>query len=61
MGQPIAITRDEYSAADLRGLASRERNGEVVRRLLSLALVLEGHTRGEAARMNGMDRQTLRD
>ena len=33
----------------------------MVRRLLSLALVLEGHSRGDAARMNGMDRQTLRD
>ena len=61
MGQAIAITRDEHSAADLRGLASRERDGEVVRRLLALAMVLEGHSRADAARMNGMDRQTLRD
>ena len=61
MGQSIAITRTEHSASDFRCLASREKDGEVVRRLLSLALVLEGHSRGDAARMNGMDRQTLRD
>lgn len=29
--------------------------------MLALALVLEGHGRGEAARQCGMDRQTLRD
>lgn len=31
------------------------------RRLLALALVLEGHTHTAAARAAGMDRQTLRD
>jgi len=29
--------------------------------LVALALVLEGHSRAEAARLCGMDRQTLRD
>ena len=29
--------------------------------MLALALVLEGHSRGDAAQMCGMDRQTLRD
>jgi hypothetical protein len=29
MGQPIEITNLEYSAADLRRLASREKRGEV--------------------------------
>jgi transposase len=61
MGQPIEITNLEYSAADLRRLASREKDGQVVRRLLALALILEGHSRTEAAQMSGMDRQTLRD
>ena len=61
MGQPIEVTNLEYSAADLRRLASREKRGEVVRRLLALAMILEGHSRTEAAEMNGMDRQTLRD
>jgi len=61
MGQPIIITNLGYSAADLRCLASREKDGHVVRRLLALAMVVEGHSRTEAATMNGMDRQTLRD
>jgi transposase len=61
MGQSIAITRTEHSASDFRRLASREKDGQVVRRLLALALVLAGHSRTDAAQMNGMDRQTLRD
>jgi transposase len=61
MGQPIKITNSDYSAADLRRLASREKDGDVVRRLLAVALILEGHSRSDAARLNGMDRQTLRD
>ncbi len=61
MGQPISITNLEHSGAHLRRLASREKRGEVVRRLLALAMILEGHSRTEAAEMNGMDRQTLRD
>jgi transposase len=32
-----------------------------VRRMLAPALVLEGRSRSEAAALNGMDRQTLRD
>jgi transposase len=61
MGQSIAITKTEYSASEFRHLASREKDGQVVRRLLALAMVLEGHSRTDAAQMNGMDRQTLRD
>ena len=61
MGKAIEITRTEFSAAELRGLAAGTRDGAVVRRLLALALVLEGCTRTEAALLNGMDRQTLRD
>jgi len=61
MGNPIEISRNESSAAELRALASSTRDGRVVRRLLAIAMVLEGHSRAEAARLNGMDRQTLRD
>jgi len=61
MGQPVEITRTEHSAADLRALAVKIKDAAVVRRLLALALVLEGHSREAAARINGMDRQTLRD
>ena len=61
MGQAVAISHREYSASALRRIASRHKDAEVVRRLLALALVLEGGSRTEAARRNGMDRQTLCD
>lgn len=61
MGQPLAITRTEYTADELRAFASRSRDGAQVRRLLALAFVLDGHSRTEAADRTGMDRQTLRD
>jgi len=61
MGQPLEITRTELSAAALRALAGKTDEGAVVRRLLALALVLEGRCRDEAASQNGMTRQTLRD
>jgi len=61
MVAPVTITRMDYSSADLRDLARRSRDGDQVRRLLALALVLEGHNRTQAAQLNGMDRQTLRD
>lgn len=61
MSQAIAITKREHSAADLRVLACREKDAEVVRRLLAVAMALEGKSRTEAAEQNGMQRQTLRD
>ncbi len=60
MGQAIEITRTEYSASDLRAIAARQREGAQVRRLLALALVLEGATRTDAANQSGMDRRTRR-
>ena len=42
-------------------LASRCKDARQSRRLLSLAAVYDGMSRGEAARIGGMDRQTLRD
>jgi len=61
MGRPVEITRLEHSASALRELAAGTRDGAVVRRLLGIALILEGRRREEAARLSGMDRQTLRD
>jgi transposase len=61
MGRPIEISRFDLSATELRELASRTRGGAVVRRLLAIGLILDGHSREEAARLSGMDRQTLRD
>jgi len=61
MGKPVAVTRTEHSAEDLRTFASKSHDGAQVRRLLALAFVLEGGSRTEAAERTGMDRQTLRD
>jgi transposase len=61
MAVAVAVTNLDYTAADLRRLMSKERDGEVVRRLSALALILEGHSRTVAATQSGMDRQTLCD
>ncbi len=61
MSRAITITNLEYSAADLRRLMSKQKDGQVVRRLLALALIMEGWSRTEAAEQSGMERQTLRD
>jgi transposase len=60
MGKAIAITRQDHSAAELRELAARARDGAEVRRLLAIALLLDGRARGEAV-ASGMDRQILCD
>ncbi len=53
--------RDDYDAAGLRELAKRRRDPRQVRRLLALAAVYDGMSRAGAAKVGGMDRQTLRD
>lgn len=53
--------RTDYSASDLRRLAAASKHANQSRRLLSLAAVLDGMDREQAARIGGMDRQTLRD
>jgi len=60
MGQGVAV-RDDYTSEELRGLAKRSRNAAQARRLLSIAAVMDGASRAEAAKIGGMDRQTLRD
>lgn len=57
----VSITRLDLSAGDLRRQAGRCSDGPAARRMLALALVLEGRSRSEAAQCAGMDRQTLRD
>src|SRR5256885_9795755 len=57
----VAVTRKELGAGELRREAGRCRDARAARRMLALALVLEGSSRAEAARAAGMDRQTLRD
>lgn len=61
MGKGLPITRSDYTSAELRVLSGRCTDGAQVRRLLALALVIDGYSRSEAARLNGMDRQTLPD
>lgn len=61
MGAPVTVTRDEFTAAELRLASAKCTDGAQVRRMLALALVLAGRSRGEAAALNGMDRQTLSD
>ena len=57
----VRITRDDAVASDLRRQAGRVKDGRISRRLLAIALVLEGASRKRAAESCGMDRQTLRD
>jgi transposase len=52
---------EEHSPSELRLLAKEEADPRVVRRLLAIAGALEGLSREAAARLAGMDRQTLRD
>jgi transposase len=61
MGAVVRITRRDLTARELRAAAARERDGAAARRMLAIALVLEGWDRKSAAETCGMDRQTLRD
>lgn len=61
MGQPVALTRQDHTASELRKLAGGCDDAEAVRRILAIAAVQDGCSRTEAARNHGMDRQTLCD
>src|SRR6516162_10404910 len=59
---PSAVRlRHDYSAEALRSLARRSKDVTQSRWLLSLAAVRDGMDRGSAAKIGGMDRQTIRD
>ena len=60
MGASIEVRRD-YSPRDLQDLARRSKDANQSRWLLALAAVLDGQRRAAAAKICGMDRQTLRD
>lgn len=60
MPAPLPIRHDR-SPQELRALARKERDGRVGARLHALAHALDGRSRTEAARLAGMDRQTLSD
>ena len=55
------VLRDDYDSVGLRRLAKASRDPRQVRRLLALAAVYDGMNRTDAAKVGGMDRQTLRD
>ena len=57
----VAITRKDMTASELRAASTQTGDARAARRMLAIALVLEGVDRTTAARSCGMDRQTLRD
>lgn len=60
MGRAIEVWTD-YTSGELRRLAQRTKIAAQARRLLAIAAVLDGAWREDAAKIGGMDRQTLRD
>jgi hypothetical protein len=57
----LSITWTELTSAELRAEAARSKNAWASRRMLAIAMALDGHSRGAAAEACAMDRQTLRD
>ena len=57
----LEITRKELTADELRAEARGCKDTRQARRILAIALVLDGASRQDAARATGMERQTLRD
>ena len=60
MGSPVPL-REDFDAAALRLLARRTRDANQGRRLLALAVIYDGGSRGEAARIGSVGLQTVRD
>ena len=60
MGQAVAV-RTDFTAGEVRRFAKRAKDAAQARRLLAIAAVLDGASRKDAAKIGGMDRQTLRD
>jgi transposase len=60
MGAAIGLRRD-FDAKSLRALAKKGRDAIQLRRLLALAEIYDGGSRGSAARIGGVGLQTVRD
>jgi hypothetical protein len=56
MPKAVAITRDDHMPAELREAAAHGNDAGATRRMLPLALVLEGYQRAEAGKLRGTDR-----
>ena len=50
MGAAVKVTRMDHTAQELRALAAKSKNTAQARRLLAIAMVLEGASRPDAAR-----------
>ena len=57
----VVEIKPSHTPSALRRLAASTKDANQSRRLLSIAAVLDGMSRAEAAKIGGMDRQTLRD
>ena len=55
------VMRGDYTGPDLRRLARRCGDADQVRRLLALAVIVDGGSRGEAAKVGGVTLQIVRD
>ena len=53
--------RTDHSADDLRRLARRSDDADQTRRLLALSVIVDGGSRGDAARTGGVGLQVIRD
>ena len=53
--------REDYDAGALRALAKRTKDGPQARRLLALASIYDGASRGGAAENGGVGLQVIRD
>ena len=60
MSAPIPL-RTDFTADDLRVGARRTRDANQARRLLALAAIYDGGSRGDAARIGGVGLQIIRD
>jgi transposase len=57
---PIPL-RGDFSAAKLRALAKKAKDGPQARRLVALAAIYDGATRTQAAEMGSVTLQIVRD
>ena len=57
----VVALRGDYDAASLRALAKQSKDADQTRRLMSLAVVYAGGSRGEGAAAGGVGLQTFRD
>ena len=55
----VAITRTQLDAAGLRSAAGRSKDAAAARRMLALALVMEGHSRSKGFGANSRHERTL--